>query len=226
MSDAYVMPEYLPRTRDEYTRLMEVCYGKISNPLIHYMEFQRETAKRSSHPILNAACGGDIAGLADFGALNMDLHDRQEFSAGKEASARNFVKGSILDIPYPDGAFQTVVVGEFLEHCQYEVAARAMRECRRVMADDGRMIVTVPLDPRTLEEQEWYGRLMDPDVPVTGGAYDNGIAERHQTYWSLFPLQRLLRDVCLEDAQPRQLLLYAFTTPVVGWGMVLRKTAK
>lgn len=219
------LPEYLPKTKAEYYRFFDRLYdtgGQFANVHV-YTEFQRIATRGAKSPILNAASGSDPYGLAEFGAVNLDLHDRSEFSGGMEAAAKNFVKGSVLDIPFPDKHFATVVLGEFLEHCKPDVALRALLECKRVLCDDGVIIVTVPLDARPEEEQVWYGRMMTPDAPTHDQEYDDGITGRHQTYWSLIPLERLLFDAGLEDSKPRALLVYFFTTPVVGWGMHLKK---
>jgi SAM-dependent methyltransferase len=58
------------------------------------------------------------------------------------------VHGEIQDIDLPAGAFDNVTMFHVLEHVHDP--RRAVRACRRVLADDGRLFVAVPNDRRAL----------------------------------------------------------------------------
>jgi SAM-dependent methyltransferase len=55
----------------------------------------------------------------------------------------NFPKVDMQSLPYENGAFDLVIHSDTLEHI--ENPARALQECRRVLAKDGRLCFTVPV---------------------------------------------------------------------------------
>lgn len=68
-------------------------------------------------------------------------------TAGKadgRALAADFVLGSILDLPFDDGAFDVTWNAGVIEHFEGEEQLRALREMLRVTRPDGRVIVAVP----------------------------------------------------------------------------------
>jgi SAM-dependent methyltransferase len=52
------------------------------------------------------------------------------------------VCGSATDLPFADGAFDVVAAFDVLEHCEPE--ARALAEMTRVLAPEGRLLMSVP----------------------------------------------------------------------------------
>lgn len=183
-------------------------------------DFQRYWCGRLQKPILNVACGPDQANLADFGAVNMDYENPGNRN-NDDREPLNFEAGDMFAMRYADGSFKTLVLGETLEHCTYEAALKVMRECRRVMADDGALVLTFPLDARPWIEQKWFFSDDPANEPIV--EYSNGVTHMHQTYWDLVKLDSLLKESELEEAAYRAILFYEFSSPVCGYGMVLRK---
>lgn len=61
--------------------------------------------------------------------------------------------GRIESIPFPDAAFDAVVVSEVLEHLPDAVLPRALDELRRVLVPGGRLVGTVPYRENLAAEQ-------------------------------------------------------------------------
>ena len=178
-------------------------------------EVCRVIAERSPQKILNAASNSDPALLGrTFDAVNLDILEYDPCGGVDLTRIRNYVHGSVLDIPFEDGHFDIVVLGEFLEHCKLPIADRAMQECKRVLADDGVLVITVPQDNRPLKIQ------MD-NRPTLVYKYDEDadITSWHQTFWTDEMLEELV-DRNGYTAISQKKLNYLFTE---GWGMVLRK---
>jgi SAM-dependent methyltransferase len=183
--------------------------------------YQRKQCQFYGGPILNAACGPDPARLDQLGAVSMDLHLPSSLK-DSDRVPENFQIGSVLEMPFDDGAFKTIVLGEFIEHCKPEIATKAIMECKRVLMDDGHLILTFPLDARPYDEQRLFSDISVP-ASVDGFVYQDGITPHHQTYWSVPMIDKLLGDVGMVEDSPRYVLFYLFTSPVGGWGMTLRK---
>lgn len=179
-------------------------------------EFQNAMAMRLGGKMLNAACADDPAKLGWLGAINMDFHAIDIGGAKKDfsKSVSNFVQGSVLDMKFADGEFDTVILGEFLEHCKFDVAVRAVEECRRVLKPGGHLVMTFPLDGRSRDEQRG-----ENEWPLE---YDEGITCAHQTWWGTQNV-RSLRDKVRMVEVMRSALFYMLTAPIGGWGLVWRK---
>jgi ubiquinone/menaquinone biosynthesis C-methylase UbiE len=54
--------------------------------------------------------------------------------------------GDILDLPYPDNTFDTVLLISILEHLQPEEQERAFSEISRVLKADGQVVYGVPVE--------------------------------------------------------------------------------
>lgn len=98
------------------------------------LDFQRQWVKGT---ILNIGCADDPAG---FGAraTHLDI----DWWTG----IPNFVHGDCHHLPFPDGSFDTAVLGDVLEHCMDP--EQAVREASRVAR---RVIITVPEELRLPE---------------------------------------------------------------------------
>ncbi len=62
-------------------------------------------------------------------------------------------------LPFPDETFDVVLIGEVLEHLERDI--QALRNVRRVLKDDGRLVVTVPF------YNDWEGGHMRIHSPVS-----------------------------------------------------------
>lgn len=90
--------------------------------------------------ILMANRGIDAVGVdVEISALEYATTDARTEPARSKAS---FVCASGTALPYPDSSFDTVVMGEILEHLPDPVAV--VGEAARVLQPDGRVVLTVP----------------------------------------------------------------------------------
>lgn len=121
--------------------------------------------------VLNVGAGGDSARLKELrGAVNVDVCEIDPVSKlpnliDRVADARA--------LPFPDNGFDTVVLGEVLEHLDEDGARQAVSEARRVARVQ--VVATIPCDPRSVEEQraeraEIFGADPEP-LEYAAGAY-------------------------------------------------------
>ncbi len=78
-------------------------------------------------------------------------------------------------MPFADGSFDAVVLGEVLEHVEDDRAA--LQEAARVMTDNGVLAISVPRNPAWFSQSDQWaghvrrytrGRLWDPVKQVFG----------------------------------------------------------
>ena len=138
-------------------RIVHAYYGDPTHPStqrarrrIHWM-CEQTIGRR----VLDIGCSGGIVGLIlareGFAYTGVDIEEgalafaRQE--AEKESAlVRGRLQFQVADgtaLPFEDQSFDTVIVGEVLEHLVHP--QRVLMEARRVLAADGRLVVTVPL---------------------------------------------------------------------------------
>lgn len=177
-------------------------------------------------PILNAACKEDPAKIGHhFNAVNLDIWDFDEQTKKKLPEVvKNFVQGDVLDMQFEDGHFGVVVLGEFLEHCTIPAARRALFECRRVLADEGYLALTFPLDDRAPEAQHGKHLLKI----IVEGETGHDITVWHQTVWEDEMLEGLLDDTGPWKVIQRRPLGYGFIRgrrDPQGWGITLQKVS-
>ncbi len=116
------------------------------------------------------------------------------------AAAGLAVQGDALRLPFPDGAFDRVIVSEVLEHIPDDVAA--IREVQRVLRPGGTLAVTVPrwfpervcwllseeyhTNPgghvRIYRASELRAKLRAAGIAITGGHHAHAL---HAPYWWL-----------------------------------------
>ena len=178
--------------------------------------FQLRMCERYGKPILNVASHDDPAMLGErFDAVNLDATVKFD-SGASTAEVKNFVHGDAMAMPADwTGRFATVVLGEYLEHCDLDVAVTTLKECARVCRPDGVIVVTFPLDDRPKEEQH-----TEPDKFYW---VNSGFSSWHRTVWTDPMLADLFSRSGLAEVS-RADLLYPLTKVVPGWGIVLRKS--
>lgn len=102
---------------------------------------------QSSGRILNVGANTDGAGLKKFkGAINVDLH-KVDKATGEVLPID--VIADARDLPY-SSEFDTVVLGEILEHMETPDAVQSLREARKACKPGGRVVVTMPHDKRAV----------------------------------------------------------------------------
>ncbi|HEX7165806.1 MAG TPA: methyltransferase domain-containing protein [Acidimicrobiales bacterium] len=96
-----------------------------------------EALRRGAHV---AAVDLDDASLKDVGAMVAGLYDAGDLSP--ETSGAVCIKGSALDLPFPDASFDRAIAAEVMEHIPDDEGA--IRELARVVRPGGRVAITVP----------------------------------------------------------------------------------
>jgi SAM-dependent methyltransferase len=69
--------------------------------------------------------------------------------------------GDVLDLPYPEGHFDTVLLISILEHLKPNDLARAFSEIRRVLRPGGQVVYGVPVERRLMG---WMFRMLGHDI--------------------------------------------------------------
>ncbi len=185
--------------------------------------WQRKGCEDAPKPILNAACKEDPAHLGgDYGAINLDIWTFDEQTKIPLSQIPNFQQGDVLDMKaFEDGHFGTIVLGEFLEHCVPAVAKVALLECKRVLKDDGRFVITFPLDGRPAKAQHAEKLLK----VIVEGETGHDITVWHQTVWEEDMILPLFEE-CGFEVVSRESIPYGFISPKrdpEGWGYILKK---
>lgn len=138
-------------------RIVRAYYGDPNHPStqrcrrrVHWM-CEQATGRR----ILDIGCSGGIVGLIlareGFEYTGIDIEDEALAFARDEAAKESaivrerlrFQTADATALPFEDQTFDTVIVGEVLEHLIHP--QRVLMEARRVLTADGRLVVTVPL---------------------------------------------------------------------------------
>jgi len=117
---------------------------------------------------LNLGCGN----TSFIGKINVDVvRKKHELPIPVEVVA------SAAKLPFKDGSFKEIIFQEVLEHIPECLVLAAVGEIRRVLKEDGRLILTVP-NGGTLNKLTdtawWFGE----SLPRKFGKFDN----RHRHY--------------------------------------------
>lgn len=128
---------YLPVFGRMYRRRVELCLAEC----------------RGGNSILEVGFGSGLTFLNLNGMYKriygLDLScDVEEVAAvfaphGIQPDLRN---GNVLDMPYPDAKFDTVLLISILEHLKPEEVDRALREIKRVLKPGGQIVYGVPVE--------------------------------------------------------------------------------
>jgi ubiquinone/menaquinone biosynthesis C-methylase UbiE len=73
----------------------------------------------------------------------------------------NLRTGSVLEMPYPDGQFDTVLLISILEHLKPSQQTQAFSEIRRVLRPGGQVVYGVPVERPLMV---WMFRLLGYDI--------------------------------------------------------------
>jgi SAM-dependent methyltransferase len=93
-------------------------------------------------PATKALLVGAMGGRDYFLLKNLGA-DVVALDLGPQPDIPDIVYATVEDpLPFPDQTFDVVLIGEVLEHLERDT--RALRNVRRVLKDDGRLVVTVP----------------------------------------------------------------------------------
>jgi SAM-dependent methyltransferase len=112
------------------------------------------------------AGAGEGYGVAMIGAagaasvVGVDIDD-EAVAHAKETYGAEFIQGDITALPFPDKSFDLVVCFETIEHVSDP--ATALMEFRRVLSDDGLLIISTPNRDEYLVENEFHEREYSPE---------------------------------------------------------------
>ena len=145
------------------------------------LRWRRLTARAVVRPgddVLDAACGtGDLTlAAARAGAATvtgLDFSARMLERARRKAPGLRFVRGDLLELPFPSGSFDAATVGFGVRNV--EDLEAGLRELRRVLRPGGRLGVLEITTPRGMLKgfyRLWFDRL----VPVLGRLVPGGSA--------------------------------------------------
>ena len=111
--------------------------------------------------ILNVGCNTDGARLRELkGAVNLDVTKHDAFT-GFDLPVD--VIGDARDLPYT-AEFDTVVLGELLEHMTPEDSVTSLQQARKAVKVGGRIVITMPHDTRQNHAPEVLGNEYVPGV--------------------------------------------------------------
>lgn len=123
--------------------------------------FQRTYAQGK---VLNVGSNTDGAGLGSRGGINVDLRTVDHVT-GKTMPVHVLADARVL--PFRK-AFDSVVLGEILEHMEHDDAVAALEQARLSLKPGGRVVVTMPHDKRrdagTLETPEGEAQFYAPGI--------------------------------------------------------------
>jgi SAM-dependent methyltransferase len=97
--------------------------------------------------ILDAGCGSgrNLVEFARFGTVTGLEPAPESLALAQARGVGTVVGGSLEALPFEDSSFALATVLDVIEHLDDDVGA--LRELRRVVAPDGRLLVTVPCYP-------------------------------------------------------------------------------
>jgi dolichol-phosphate mannosyltransferase len=116
----------------------------IRRTLNHFVR----TYFRPGARVLHAGCGGgqvdtEIAGTVDVTGLDISVNALNFYKRTLQGRCRT-LHGSILDVPLADGSMEGIYNLGVMEHFTEEDIDRILTEFRRVLRDDGRLIIFWP----------------------------------------------------------------------------------
>ena len=91
---------------------------------------------------------------------DVDLDMVTEFFRGKGADV-DLRKGTVINLPFPDMFFDSILLISILEHLGGEELRRALRELVRVLKACGQLVYGVPVDRRLMR---WAFRILGYDI--------------------------------------------------------------
>lgn len=133
--------------KSEYARMAEYeqsYWWHLGRLEIIRTYVKKAVGKKKPVDILNVGCGtgGTIDMLEEFGKVeNVDISD-DAIAFMKKLGYNKITKVDGINLPYKDKTYDVVGAFDVLEHIDDQVGA--LKEWRRIIKDDGAIIITVP----------------------------------------------------------------------------------
>ena len=128
-----------------------------------------------------------LASAGAASAVGIDL-DEESITHARERYGQMFEAADIASLPFDNASFDLVVCFETIEHLDDDVGA--LRELRRVLADDGLLIISTPNRDEYLVENEFHKREYAP--AEFDALLAEHFAERHWLYQQNWLLSAVL----------------------------------
>lgn len=135
------------RTRYDWERVvdgLEIMLNDWHSSSIVQYSFQQRHMEGTT---LNVGCNLDISDLRARGAINLDIN---AIDPNTEWTNPVDVIADARSLPYPDKSFDTVILGDIIEHCDDENAKKMIDEAIRV---GKKVVITCPEDYREVHEE-------------------------------------------------------------------------
>jgi len=133
--------------KTEYGRMAEhekTYWWHIGRLAIIQSYLEKGTKNKKDNSLLNIGCGtgGTISVLERFGTVdNADISD-EAIKYMKEHGYKRLTKVAGIELPFKNKSYDIVGAFDVLEHIDDHVGA--LKEWRRVLKDDGAIVLTVP----------------------------------------------------------------------------------
>ncbi|HWF53996.1 MAG TPA: class I SAM-dependent methyltransferase [Solirubrobacteraceae bacterium] len=128
----------------QFVELEQTHFWFVGRRAIFFHLLDRELAGRSDLRVLDVGCGagGMLEPLSRYGEV-WGIDTSQELI--DFCHERGFPKtrlGSAYELPVQDGTVDLLTMFDTIEHVPQDI--RALRECRRALAPDGRLFISTP----------------------------------------------------------------------------------
>lgn len=168
--------------------------------------WRRELVAGARGRVLDLGCGtGRNLSLyaADTRVVGCDVRVELLLAARRRAPGTPLVLASAEALPFPAGAFDTVVSG--LVFCSVPDPAQGLAEVRRVLRDDGRLRMLEHVRSRRPWFAWWQDRIQPAWTFLSGGCHPNRDTEstvRATGFTIVADGRRSARNVRLFEARP------------------------
>jgi SAM-dependent methyltransferase len=141
---------------DKYRRLGDYHWREYARPTVYraYVDGLRDWVKGSA--ILDVGAGDGLIAYV-IGATGIELDPIAVALA--RSHAVDVIKGDAGALPFPAASFDTVFLGDVIEHLEDPLPA--LLEARRVLRNDGTLYVTTP--PEHTPVRPYHYREYTPD---------------------------------------------------------------
>ncbi len=201
---------YLDIQRETFDRNAAIYDSRLITDYEHAIEW-RTIRSRLHHvfdatrPVLDAGCGTGrfTERLTRLGArvVGCDFSIQSLRIARQRVDAGTFVEADVRHLPFSDGVFQQGLCSQVFPHVvDHDDAVAALRELRRVICPDSRLIITVFNYRLVTRLKDW---LRLPDRGRRWSAYGRlGVGPNAS---SVFFTKRQFRDVLSEVFAPNEI---------------------
>ncbi|MGO9916668.1 MAG: methyltransferase domain-containing protein [Isosphaeraceae bacterium] len=154
--------EMMPWARDKFTwETIATQYEHFAHDIWgNQMEFQ---VRHGNGRVLNIGSNRDFPGFGKRGGVNLDLC---EVDPCGWDNLVDVVADCRLPLPFSAESFDSVIMGEILEHFTDDDAVAALTNAKAVLSPGGHIVLTVPDDHRAPEDQgDKLGLMYDDHTP-------------------------------------------------------------